>query len=132
MTRDRHIQSGLGDRGEDVARPGPRLQRQARSLLDHASVHHGVGERDTHLDGIGARILDLAEQRRVHPRVAARDVRDERPSAGVTARAERSFEVRHPSPSAPPGPCRGPCRRAPRGTRARSFPLGAAASAANR
>ena len=88
---DRHVQRGLGDRREDVRGPRARLERQARCLLDHPAVHHGVRERDADLDRVGARVLDRAEQRRVDPGVPAGDVRDERrPPASRRARSTAS------------------------------------------
>ena len=41
MTRDRHVQGGLGDRREDVGGVRAGLECEPRRLLDHAAVHDG-------------------------------------------------------------------------------------------
>ena len=78
------------------------------------------------LDRVGARVLRAPRSSDgVHAREPARHVRDERPAPGVTARAQRRLEVRHPSTlQRGHGPCRGPCRRGPRGTTSTFEPVG--------
>ena len=50
--------------------------------------------------------------------------------APVAASAQRGLEVRHRTSPAPPAPCRGPCRRGPRGRRGPGCPPAAAGAAA--
>ena len=37
---------------------GTGVEREPRRLLDHAAVHHGIGERDPDLDRVGAGVLE--------------------------------------------------------------------------
>ncbi len=87
----RHDQEGdahfeLSGFGDDLRRSGAEIEGALRRLLDRASVHDGIGERDADLDGVGARVGNRSHHVEPARAETARDVRREQRAPGVASR----------------------------------------------
>ena len=127
---------GVLDQRQHIGRGRTGLQRTARRLLDHAPVHHGIGEREAHLDRVGAGVLEAAQQLGVDAGEPAGHVRGEQrrrpPPCGRAAPSRGLPSGRPRSPSAAstvsrslsPRPDRQTRMREPSGSgRCRSHPI---------
>src|SRR5437588_30831 len=92
LTGEGRSLAGRGGLGHALRRRGAEPERPLRRLLDRATVHHRVGERDPDLDGVGTGVGGRSHH--VDPTRAETtgDVRREQGASGVASLAQVRLE----------------------------------------